>query len=85
MENQRQFDAIDIISVLSFMLGYQNLQENRQQSAHNDVSAANDRQAKFLLEELGWKFEEQNSMLREILEVIKREKPDREKQGNTLR
>lgn len=76
MNEQRQFDAIDIISVLSFMLGYQNLQENRQQSAHNDVSAANDKQAKFLLEELGRKFEEQNSMLREILEVVKREKPD---------
>lgn len=52
MNEQRQFDALDLISVLSFMLGYQNLQENRQQSAHNDVSAANDRQAKFLLEEL---------------------------------
>lgn len=84
MGEQRQFDAIDIISVLSFMLGYQNLQENRQQSAHNDVSAANDRQAKFLLEELGRKFEEQNSMLREILEVVKREKPDREEQGNSM-
>lgn len=76
MGEQRQFDAIDIISVLSLMLGYQNLQENRQQSAHNDVSAANDRQAKFLIEELGRKFEEQNAMLHEILEVLKREKPD---------
>lgn len=73
MNEQRQFDAIDIISVLSFMLGYQNLQENRQQSAHNDVSAANDKQAQFLLEELGRKFEEQNAMLREILEVVKRD------------
>lgn len=76
MNEQRQFDAIDIISVLSFMLGYENLLENRQQSAQNDVSAANDKQAKFLLEELGRKFEEQNSMLREILEVLKVEKPD---------
>lgn len=76
MNEQRQFDAIDIISVLSFMLGYENLLENRQQSAQNDVSAANDKQAKFLIEELGRKFEEQNSMLREILEVVKREKPD---------
>ncbi len=76
MNEQRQFDAIDIISVLSFMLGYQNLQENRQQSAHNDVSAANDKQARLLLDELGQKFEEQNAMLREILEVLKREKSD---------
>lgn len=76
MNEQRQFDALDLISVLSFMLGYQNLQENRQQSAHNDVSAANDKQAKFLLGELGRKFEEQNAMLHEILEVLKVEKPD---------
>lgn len=76
MNEQRQFDALDLISVLSLLLGYQNLQENRQQSAHNDVSAANDKQARFLLEELSQKFEEQNSMLREILEVLKREKPD---------
>ena len=76
MGEQRQFDALDMISLLSFFLGYENLLENRQQSAHNDVSAANDRQAQFLLEELGRKFEEQNAMLREILEVLKREKPD---------
>lgn len=76
MNEQRQFEAIDIISVLSFMLGYENLLENRTQSAHNDVSAANDKQARFLLEELSQKFEEQNTMLREILEVLKLEEPD---------
>lgn len=76
MGEQRQFDAFDMISLLSFFLGYENLLENRQQSAHNDVSAANDRQAKFLIEELGHKFEEQNAMLHEILEVLKREKPN---------
>lgn len=70
--DRRQFDALDIISVLSFFLGYKNLMENREQSAHNDVSAANDRQAQFLLAELGRKFEEQNQMLREILEVLSR-------------
>lgn len=70
MGEQRQFDVLDIISVLSFLLGYQNLQENRQQSAHNDVSAANDKQAKFLLEELDRKFEEQNEMLMQILEEL---------------
>lgn len=70
MNGQRQFDAIDIISVLSFLLGFENLMENRQQSAHNDVSAANDKQAQYLLEELGRKFEEQNEMFHKILEVI---------------
>lgn len=79
MGDNQQFGVLDILSVMSFLLGVQNLQENRQQSAHNDVSAANDKQAKFILEELGRKFEEQNAMLREILEVINGEKPVREK------
>lgn len=71
MYEQRQFDALDFISVLSFFLGYENLLENRQQSAQNDVSAANDKQAKYLMEELGRRFEEQNEMLREILKAVK--------------
>lgn len=74
--DRQQFDALDVISVLSFILGYKNLMENREQSAHNDISAANDKQAQFLLKELGRKFEEQNQMLREILEVLSREKPN---------
>ena len=35
---------IDILAVASVLLGMQNLQENRQQSAHNDVQLANDKQ-----------------------------------------
>lgn len=69
MDNQ--FDSLDLLSVLSVLLGYQNLIENRQQSAHNDVSAANDKQAQMLLEELNKRFDEQNVMLREILEVVR--------------
>lgn len=85
MDGQRQFDAIDLISVMSFLLGYQNLQENRQQSAHNDVSAANDKQAQFLLTELTAKFEEQNKMLKQILEVLTNgEKPMREDKGSPV-
>lgn len=68
MENP--YEPLDLLSLLSVLLGYQNLVENRQQSAHNDVSAANDKQAKTLLEELNKRFDEQNVMLRKILEVI---------------
>lgn len=68
----QQFDALDLISVLSFALGWENLIENRAQSAQNDVSAANDKQAKYLMEEFGRRFEEQNEMLREILKAVKR-------------
>lgn len=68
-----QFDAMDLLSVMSFLLGLENLQENRQQSAQNDVTAANDKQAKQILSEIGKRLDEQDAMLKEILEVTKRE------------
>lgn len=58
------------LAVLSFLLGYENLLENRDQSRQNDVQSANDRQAKYLLEELGRKFDEQNEMLRKIMDAL---------------
>lgn len=66
----KEFSALDALTVLSFLLGYENLMENREQSRQNDVSAANDKQAEYLLEELGRKFDEQNAMLRKILKVL---------------
>lgn len=74
MDASRQFDALDVVSIMSFLLGYENLLENRSQSAANDVSAANGKQAQYLLQELGRKFDEQNTMLRTILEVLQSEK-----------
>lgn len=71
MGEQKQLTAIDLISIVSFLVGLENLSENRQQSAHNDVQAANTKQAQFLLDELGKKFDEQNEMLRKIMEGMK--------------
>ena len=58
-------DLINLINVLSFVIGYSNLQENRQQSAHNDVQAANSAQAEYLLNEINRRFDEQNKILEE--------------------
>lgn len=69
--NPNNLNVIDIISILSFLLGLENLQENREQSAHNDVQAANDNQANYLLEKIYARFEEQDKLLREILEAVK--------------
>lgn len=44
-----------------------NLNENREQSAHNDVQTANDKQAEYLLREINTRFEQQNEMLLEIM------------------
>lgn len=63
MENKE----LDILQAFSIYLGVLNLLENRSQSAHNDVSSSNDKQAQYLLTELGRKFDEQNEMLKQIL------------------
>ena len=62
----------DLLNIVSILIGLQNLQENREQTAHNDVQIANDNQAKFLLDELNKKFDEQNKMLNEILQILKK-------------
>lgn len=66
-QNNSQWDFIDILSILSFIVGIQNLKENEIQSAHNDVQKANDKQAHYLLDEIKRLFEEQNQVLSEIL------------------
>lgn len=67
---QNQWDFLDILNILSFILAIENLSENRQQSAHNDVQKANDKQANYLLNEVKSLFEEQNKMLEAIIEKL---------------
>lgn len=56
-----EFTFLDVLNILSFILGYTNLQENRQQSADSDK----------LLHELSERFDEQDIILHRILEVLK--------------
>lgn len=65
--NNDNINGNDIINALSLLLAVANLNENREQSAHNDVQTANDKQAEYLLQEINAKFEQQNEMLREIM------------------
>lgn len=62
----------DLVNALALLIGIQNLQENRQQSEHNDVQVANEQQAKHLLADIHSHFERQDEMLREILSIVKR-------------
>lgn len=73
MLNYNKDKILEAINLLSFVIGIENLQENREQSKHNDVQMANDKQAKFLLEEISKKFEEQNAILKEILNKLNKE------------
>lgn len=85
-------NEIDILAILSVVLGIINVQENRLQSAQNDVQTANDKQAKYLLEEITRKFDEQNKilveqnvMLSEIKELLnKSEKEIKSVQQKTM-
>lgn len=77
--NDKQYDFLDLLSIMSFYLGYRNLLENEQQSKStdelikkNDVNVANDKQARFLIEELTRKFDEQNAMLERILKAVEK-------------
>ena len=70
-DNQNN-DLINLINVLSFVIGYSNLQENRLQSAQNDVQSANDRKAEYLLNEINSRFDEQNKILEEQNRMLER-------------
>lgn len=73
MNNEnRQFDFLDILNILSFLIGIENLQENRQQSAHNDVNAATDKQTHYLISEVKGLFERQNAMLEQQTAMLEK-------------
>lgn len=76
---QSENNFFNLVNILAFALGYENLQENRAQSKYNDVHSANDKQAEFLLTEIDRRFQEQNKtlekqneMLESLLEAIKK-------------
>lgn len=72
MTDRGQLDVIDIISVASFLLGYENLIENRSQSEQNDVGAANDKQTSYLLEKIGERLDKQDETLERLTSMIER-------------
>ena len=77
--NNNNNDTLGIIlDILSIMLGYENLIENRQQSANNNVAKHNSEQTKKLLDDLHTQFNNQNEILKyqntlleEILKILK--------------
>lgn len=60
------------LSAFSIWLGLENLQENREQSAQNDVNAANDKQSYYILSEIGKRLDRQDRTLEAILEKLER-------------
>ena len=70
MMNDDQF--YNLVNLLALGIGVMNLQENREQTAYNDVHASNQKQAEYLLGEIGKQFESQNKKIDEILERLER-------------
>lgn len=60
-------DFLDAISILSFIIGIQNYNENLSQSDKDDIMQQLDRKTAKLLTRIEEDLEQQNDMLREIL------------------
>ena len=61
---------LDMVNIISLVLAMENLQENREQSKHNDVQIANNKQADFLLGQINKRFDEQNQILTKQNEIL---------------
>lgn len=69
---QWQDNVGNVINAASLVLGLINLQENREQTRYNDVHAANDEQAEYLLNEISQRFIEQNAILEKQNRMLER-------------
>ena len=72
MQALQQKNLIKLINILSLVVGSQNMQENKLQSAKNDVQEANKNQARYLLQEINRRFDEQNMMLERLIELLEK-------------
>lgn len=72
MNSQQENNFFNAVDLAALIIGIQNLRENRQQSAYNDVHAANDKQAEYLLQQINARFDEQNKILNRQNEILER-------------
>lgn len=68
--NTRQYDFIDILSILSFLISLQNLDENLSQSDKADLQGDLAEKADMLLSEIHAHLEKQDRYLQEIKEIL---------------
>lgn len=71
MNNQ---DLLDAISIVSFIIGIANYNENLSQSDKDDLMRRLDEQTKEILDSLTREIELQNDLLRRILELLEGKK-----------
>lgn len=64
-------DFLDAVSLVSFIIGIANYNENLSQSDKDDMMHALDEKANVMLERLEADLEEQNELLRQILDKLR--------------
>ena len=72
MSNLFNDDFLDTLSVVSFIIGIMNYQENLSQSDKDDIIHKSSEDAQRILEQLEKDLDIQNEMLREIIERLDR-------------
>ena len=70
MNNDQNNNIGNWIDIIALLIGWQNLMENRIQTAQNDVNAANDAQAEYLLSEINRRFDEQNEKIERLIKAM---------------
>ena len=63
-------DLLDAVSIVSFLIGIANYNENLSQSDKDDLMAKFDEQTNAILVSLKDEIEEQNKMLQQIIEYL---------------
>ena len=67
-------DMLDALTLVSFMIGVANYNENLTQSDKDDIMKSLDQQTNDILMRVEEALQEQNEMLEEILETLRKEK-----------
>ena len=65
-------DFIDALSIVGFIIGLLNYEENLSQSDKDDIIEGSSRDAERILEHINKHVDEQNEMLKEIIERLDR-------------
>lgn len=66
----KSFDFLDLINILSFWIAVINLEQNIEQSKEQDINKANEKQQKEILDNIHEQFEQQNELIYSIEKKI---------------
>ena len=69
--DQGEFTFLDIIALMSFFIGVINLDENLTQSDKQELQESLSQKADLLLQEIHGHLEEQDALLKQILEELR--------------